>query len=463
MKKGLLIMMAAFMVAIGANAQAKIKSADYKAVPEAVKMVNAKVTPTTTAIKNVKPVSKRASAVAGEYIMNSNNWEHDFIESKMFTITESEGSIQLPEFEEGATPETFNYNVVLQGFAGIDLPIYGLYNAEESYIYIPVQTVGNSKTDFGTSEDYGDVVFSAVATVDGTPDNYGFDMYLIVNEDGSIEIDPSDLSEAIEAGYASEDAEITGYYNFLPDIPVEEGNAWNYGFDCELFVPNATMSFYTTGRSMGGNGTSWTRVAKRVHVEDYGDGKSGEFVVSNFVGKCYVSVTYNEDGSCLMPFPQDFDEYDYEKYDDSYPFGRLQFRGVKEDEEGYLDIDYESQGLKGYLITEENTKVIEFYRTEYREAWTDESGEHEAGDYIIQEMAKYFCVATDAPTSDQAYFGGYCCNAYILFDSEEPSGINDVKSSTKNNAGTTFNLMGQQVSKSAKGLLIRDGKKFIVK
>lgn len=50
----------------------------------------------------------------------------------------------------------------------------------------------------------------------------------------------------------------------------------------------------------------------------------------------------------------------------------------------------------------------------------------------------------------------------ITFGSEDPTGISQVNASQKN-GGKAFNLAGQQVKQGYKGIVIKDGKKFMVK
>ena len=53
---------------------------------------------------------------------------------------------------------------------------------------------------------------------------------------------------------------------------------------------------------------------------------------------------------------------------------------------------------------------------------------------------------------------------YILQgDAEAPSGVKAVKFDAKGKYVGTYNMMGQQVDANAKGLIIRDGKKFVIK
>nr|MCR5366134.1 dockerin type I repeat-containing protein [Prevotella sp.] len=238
------------------------------------------------------------------------------------------------------------------------------------------------------------------------------DMYLIINEDGSIDIDEGDFSEYIEAGLLPAGAAITGYYNYLPSI-TEGSNGWSYGFDCEIFVPNATMSYSTTGKQLGSNTGDWENVTKRVHVENW----ETALVIHNFLGQAPVIVMMNGDGTCAIPLPQYVDDYDYSN--DDFAYGCMRLVGCVVDGSS-ISRDYTKTALNGFVKEE----GLEFFKLEYREAWTDtEGGEHEAGDYFIDDdpnYIRYFAVATAADNNQAAYGLGWCCNLSIQYDAMLP-------------------------------------------
>ena len=67
-------------------------------------------------------------------------------------------------------------------------------------------------------------------------------------------------------------------------------------------------------------------------------------------------------------------------------------------------------------------------------------------------------------TEGQSYWlGGWFCALDLILYKDDSTGINEISSASKNTTGKTYNVMGQQVGANAKGLLIRDGKKFVVK
>ena len=50
-----------------------------------------------------------------------------------------------------------------------------------------------------------------------------------------------------------------------------------------------------------------------------------------------------------------------------------------------------------------------------------------------------------------------------FYKADESAGVNEVKAATKADNGAIYNLAGQQVSKDYKGVVVKNGKKFIQK
>lgn len=438
MKKFLLTTVAAFIVAMGANAQfaREAKLTNGLAFNKEVKMENAMTKDYHSFVSHKLNAHRAATTtIDGDYILNAANFEADFTASTTFSVVSQNGTITLDQYENN--PE-FQYNVVLNDFSYAGAKVYGKYNAEEGYIEIPVQTIYTHTT-------YKEIVISGGYRKGETNVGYGKSIILLVNEDGTMDID-EDIEE--EGDYAT-----TGWVSFIPNY--EEPGLWNYGFDIAVLKPNATMNYHTTGKSLGGNGSSWAKVSKRVAVEKY----DTEMVINGFLGLAPVSVTLEADGKCAIPFGQDMDDYDYGKQDNSYAYGRMRLVGCAI-EGTSIKRDYDKEALNGFY----NDELMEFSLSEYKEAWTDEDGDHEAGYYYVDDnpdYCRYYAVAT-AAGSDGAYSMGWCCNTSIAFDQNQGSGISETKASAQS-YGKAFNLMGQEVYGNAKGLIIRDGKKFMNK
>ncbi|MBQ9646336.1 MAG: hypothetical protein IJV24_08295 [Prevotella sp.] len=446
MKKFLTLSFATAMVAMTASAQlASTSYAKEFAMSEGMQLQKA-----TTAI-NYAPVAKPAAAhkapalndMAGIYILNSDNFDATFRASNEFTLSLENGTTKVCD-EDFADTEDFTYNVVLYDFSYTGAKAYGYYYESDGMIVVPCQTIATNST-------YGRIVLTGVVTNNGTPKTYGFDIALEVKDDGSLEL--FDNAEALEEAGFEKGSIISGWYSVLPDS--EDGGAWNFGFSCEIFKPNATMNYATTARALGGTGSGWERVQKRVAIEDY----ESEYVVNNFLGLCPISIEIDGE-NCSMPFAQQVDDYNYTTYaNDGNDYGFMRIWGCVIDGNS-IGRDYDKEALKGFVGEE----GMEFYKLEWKDAWEEDGETYEAGYYYIDtdpDYVRYFCVATNAGP-EGAYTLGWCCNLSIAFDSAESEGINEVSNTVKSSAN--YNLLGQRVLQSkAKGIMVRDGKKFFTK
>ena len=459
MKKSLLIAIAALFAAMNVCAQAnRVPMANKLEAPVATKLDVSMAPAALSMHVNNDASARRVSSVAGEYIMNSNNYSGDFTSSSTFTIEEATGTTKVVDVESETSEETvdFAYNVVLKDFAFAGSVIYGSYNQEDGVISLPVQTMAKKDT-------YGRIVFSGVTAIDGAPKGYGYEVFLLVGDDGSLSLYGAE-DELKEAG-AAEGTYMSGYYNFLPDY--EKGGAWNYGFDIEFYVPNATMYFSTSGKSLGSPDGKWTNISKRVSIEDYGF----EVVVNNFLGLAPVSIQL--DGtSCMIPLPQQLDDYDYS--DDNFAFGYMNLVGCALDGKS-VKRDYTKTAFNGFASNE----GMEFFKTEYQEATYYQDGDQlpegkqvgdvktEAGYYYVDddpEYCRYFAVATKNQEGVGAYSMGFCCNLSFVYDNPI-LGIEAIKSNkaAANASSAMYNMAGQRVDASFKGLVIKDGKKVVLK
>ena len=473
-------MMAALMVAVGANAQARKITGMESCYKNLASKMEAKVAAPATAnvvskVNTAKSTAGRRAAadVAGTYILDFANYDRDFTSSSMFTIEAETGTITLDQYEKDPTTgeyRTFDYNIKLTDFTTSGGTAYGFYDEAESTILIPVQTLfvyENTEQEIKSP-----VVFSAlVMDKEGSPLVFGYPMLLNLNNDGTIEIDEGDFTEEAQEDEDFKDAYMGGFWNTMPDYVNPNSGyayAWNYGLDAEFFLPNATMYYTTTGKILGGDGSNWTKTNKRVYVEDY----DTENVIHNFLGLCPVSVQVDKTAAtCYIPLPQQVDDYNYSEYDESYDYGYMNLVGCVIDGNSVMR-DYTKTALNGFWANE----GMDFFKTVYQDATYYEEGDEipegkqvgdvktEAGNYYDDDdpdYCRYFAVATKAG-SEGAYMMGWCCNLYIEKDLD-PSGIADVKTSVKNVVSKTYNLMGQEVNGAAKGLVIRDGKKMLVK
>ncbi len=448
MKKSLLIAVAALFVALGANAQVKRLAQPVKRMAGAEssmleqKSLKADVSLRPVFHSNMAKAPKAAAGIAGEYILNADNFEGDFTASSFFTVAEATGTITLDQYD--GTP-SFEYNVVLNDFTSEGAVVYGEYDETEGIIFIPVQQIAYS-------DKYKEIYISGGRRSGTENIGYGKSLVLVVNEDGTMDIDPDyDSTDP-------DDWETEGWVSFLPNY--EGGGLWNYGFDIQAFAPNATMSYSTTGKGLGGTGSGWADVEKRVYVEDYGT----EIVVNGFLGLAPISILINGDGTCKMPFGQEVDDYDYEEYDNTYAYGRMRLVGCFIDGNS-IGRDYDKEFMNGF----EDNGLYVFYKVEWKDAW-DEGGKHyDEGYYYVDDDAdyvRYFSVATannPDPTDGGAYGMGWCCNMTIETDEHAATGITAPKATTDTKSTTLYDLQGRVVDGSYKGIVISNGKKMVVK
>lgn len=444
MKKSLLIAVAALFVALGANAQVKRTSLPVKkAGLESAQLEKMALTPQASAApvfrsKLAKAPKAAAGEIDGEYLLNADNFEGDFTECSFFTIESSTGQITLDQYEG---EPTFDYNVVLNDFSWEGAVVYGEYNADEGMIYIPVQQIGFNAT-------YKEIYISGGYRSGAENLRYGKPIILIVNEDGTMDID-----EDIDPDDPDDDATI-GWVSYLPNYvdpdTGEEGGLWNYGFDIQVMKPNGTMEFTATGSGFGFN--AWSKTSRRVFIEDYGT----EWVVNNFLGLTPVSVTLDSDDKCFVTLGQKMYDYDREE-----PYGYFRLVGITYDGD-YIVRDYDKTALNGFY----EDGYCEFFKVEYKEAWTDDEGEHDAGYYYVDDdpdYVRYVAVATANDADGAAYVFGYACNMSIESDEHATSGILAPKTTVENPNAQVYDLQGRAVNSNYKGVVIQNGKKFVVK
>lgn len=137
-------------------------------------------------------------------------------------------------------------------------------------------------------------------------------------------------------------------------------------------------------------------------------------------------------------------------YDDSFAFETL--------DDGFSIKDCYGRYL--YMDTEHNSFQ---FNKEKSEAWTVEADEN--GTFSITNNGKFIQFGSGTFTSFGAYDklqeNAVLPMLFVLNDNE--SGINGVTNDNTVKNGARYNLAGQRVSKSYKGIVIENGKKFVVK
>ena len=94
----------------------------------------------------------------------------------------------------------------------------------------------------------------------------------------------------------------------------------------------------------------------------------------------------------------------------------------------------------------------------------------EACDYTIKNVKWYLKNDTEGKTLENLIDATGTENFWIKIDKSapykygtDPSGIINVKEDAVKNNGAIYNLAGQRVSKDYKGIVVKNGKKYIVK
>ena len=137
-------------------------------------------------------------------------------------------------------------------------------------------------------------------------------------------------------------------------------------------------------------------------------------------------------------------------YDDSFAFETL--------DDGFSIKDCYGRYL--YMDTEHNSFQFD---KEKSEAWTVEADEN--GTFSITNNGKFIQFGSGTYTSFGAYDklqeNAVLPMLFVLNDNE--SGINGVTNDNTVKNGARYNLAGQRVNNSYKGIVIENGKKFVVK
>jgi hypothetical protein len=448
MKKSLLIVVAALFVALGANAQAKrVVNATKVTAPmttltEVAKVPAAEKAIVATAHKKAAP-RKAIDDIVGDYILEFQNFDGDFTASSSFEIVAASGTTMVVDVETDEETIDFEYNVQLNDFTYASAVAYGYYDEAEGTILIPVQTIATNST-------YGRIVLSGVSSDADGPAHLGFDLLLDVDADGSISLDGEEEAFA-DAGMPGE--YMSGWYSYLPDYA--DGGAWNFGFEIEFYAPNGYVHTQECHIKSGG-WSPWEYGYHWCAIEDYGT----ELVVHNFLDLAPITITV--DGyNYRVPIPQQMDDYNLGDEDnpDYYHIWSMDADGNPR-ESGTID------GVA--FVDDDGYQGIRFYSVEWSDAWTDDDGEHEAGYYNTVHPQDYFMVSSTYQPGQGAYWQGEYrfLTIWVSGDIElniEPTGIKNIQNVSENTNAQMYDLQGRAVDANFKGVVIKNGKKVVVK
>ena len=249
---------------------------------------------------------------------------------------------------------------------------------------------------------------------------YGIDSEDKLTEDLSFTVDDNGVITCDQAGF----------YIHMPEY--EDGQyAWTLGYEWVISPVNGVHSFAVNQNNQG-----WKDITDvPVSVDD-----AGFFVdVYNFLSMGYVSMDVNDDCTVSMPVGQPMIPCAYISQSiDTSVYGEffILYGTTSEDGESW-GLDLEATDIKGKI--EGNTLYFE----------------------------QLFPVLTLLDEESAGYSMGWFGGVTISLDKDFQiaAGIEDVNNTVESKIknAKTFNIMGQRVNSNAKGLIIRDGKKFLKK
>lgn len=220
-----------------------------------------------------------------------------------------------------------------------------------------------------------------------------------------------------------------------------EGPAvWAYGYGSPLKAPNAIQSYlYHTGRPGG----SWAEEQAYAYVEDWGFSLS----IDNFIELSTVSMDVDSETNTLaMATGQSL-------IDNSYGMSEADVAAYGKD----LHIVGTTRDAEGYIYTNEEADAVNLSFYDGRTLFSDEV-------FIVQSKLDadqvgyrygYIQRYTLLLMRDDAQFQG--------FNPDIWDGITELKQTKKVGEGKKFNLMGQQINRAHKGIMLSDGKKYLRK
>lgn len=375
------------------------------------------------AIKNVQSNAKKAApariahdGIYGLYILAytelDEKWSCDSVIVEKVNVTDEESNA------------TYNTKFT---FCSENAPtsFYGQYDAAAGTITCPVQRSGS----FSGNTTQGPVDYKfTVGTLLPSGDRYLFSQdpfVFTVDDDGTLLLDVEDggaLANAIEG----------------------KETLWNFFFSLELKPANAVISYSRPTKQKD----VYDDFVHAAYVEDYGNNVSvygyGWFQPSSGMGLSTItSLDIDKDLNVLFTGPQI-----------AFPLAPF---GIRDEEAGkYFKIcGTKPAAEKGFV--EVDTGDPSYVKGQL------------SGNKIVMESFPVFSnFFNDPATGEQKAYGFWYLNYVITLDEgvfkADPSyaGINGVTETSVKNV-KTYNLFGQEVPATTKGLVIRDGKKFFNK
>lgn len=375
------------------------------------------------AIKNVKSNAKKAApariahdGIYGLYISGytelDDKWSCDSVLVEKANVTDEE------------TNTTYNTKFT---FCSENAPtsFYGVYDAAAGTITCPSQRSGS----FSGNTTQGPVDYKfTVGTLSPSGDQYLFSQdpfVFTVDEDGSLLLD-------VEEGSALANA-IEG-----------KQTLWNFFFSLELKPANAVISYSRPTQQED----VYDDFVHAAYVEDWGNNVSvygyGWFQPSSGMGLSTItSLDIDKDLNVLFTGPQN-----------AFPLATF---GIRDEQAGkYFKIcGTKPAAQQGYV--EVDTGDPSYVK-----------GQLSGNKIVMDNFPVFSDFFNDPATGEQKAYGFWYLNYVITLDEGNfqaaggSNGINGVTETSVKNV-KTYNLFGQEVPATTKGLVIRDGKKFFNK
>lgn len=357
----------------------------------------------TSTINNAVATAPALDAIVGNYTETSSDGE---------LITCSPATISI---------DGTNVKMV---FANDAVTATGTYDAATGIINIGEQDCG-SKTDSRGTWEFTVRGLAAINEDAGTLSTTK-ELSFTVDEDGNIDCN--------QLGYFIGVKKFTA----LPGTSYKDGQydgaTWTWAAEPRFIPCNGVQKGHQNGRNTNG----WEEFSNSVSIEDY------EYSVNvyNYCEMGCLSIDVNEDGTVSIAMGQPMADLGFNTQEDIDNFGKyLCIRGV----------DLKGDGISTNLDKETSVGTI-------------------SGNTIT--ITEYTRMTSLISPDQRWYTGNWYADGMTItlntgnFKGAQTNGIEVVKPTLEERAknSKTYNLMGQQVNRvTAKGLLIRDGKKYINK
>lgn len=400
--KRFLLFVGVAVAAMTASAQTKTVSMEKLATRS---VQNASMVAEGMNLNSAVAAAPAVDALAGNYTQANNNYG-EMIECAPVTISIDGANVKM-ELGKGMTAT-------------------GTYDSATGVINVGVQECGSVTDSRGTFE----LKMCGLSELDLKNGQLSItdDLSFTVDDQGNIMCD--------QVGYFVQISKFTpavGSSNKPSDF---EGRTWTWFADVRFMPVNGVQAGVEKGRSTN---NVWTKFTHPISIEDL------EYSVNvyGYLGMGCLAIDVNEDGTVSVPMGQPMMEIGLQTPEEIETYGAyLCVYGV--DLEGDKMVSNNEKETTAGTISGNTITITEY--TRLNSLW-DAEGQGYALNYYADNM-------TITLNEGNYLLGG------------NGTGIDNVSTTLEERVknSKTYNLMGQQVNRmESKGLLIRDGKKYIKK